>query len=114
MQSTAGLTREQRGRYHDDGFVRLPGFASREVCERMLERVIEIARAHAAGEPGAPGLVLPEANLAGSTGDPEDSGSEPVLMSPGDLLLFDSHLMHRSTDNESAGIRAAMVYHFAA
>jgi hypothetical protein len=72
MQSTGGLTRQQRGRYHDDGFVRLPGFASREVCERMLERVIEIARAHAAGEPGAPGLVLPEANLAGSTGDPED------------------------------------------
>lgn len=234
MQSTGGLTREQRGRYHDDGFVRLPGFAPREVCQRMLERVIEIARAHAAGEPGAPGLVLPEANLAGSTGDPEDrvskifrlhrdgvfadvagsrgltdlladligaridcflsqfifknpgawgqpwhqdsfyfrlepprpivgawlavteatlhngclhvlpgshheavhrhepdrrpganfgyveivdhdmSGSEPVLMSPGDLLLFDSHLMHRSTDNQSAGIRAAMVYHFAA
>lgn len=42
------------------------------------------------------------------------SGSEPVLMSPGDLLLFDSHLMHRSTDNGSSGIRAAMVYHYAA
>jgi hypothetical protein len=37
----------------------------------------------------------------------------PVLMSPGDLLVFDSHLMHRSTDNESEGIRAAMVFHFA-
>ena len=35
-------------------------------------------------------------------------------MSPGDLLVFDSHLMHRSTDNESVGIRAAMVYHYAA
>ena len=35
-------------------------------------------------------------------------------MDPGDLLLFDSHLMHRSTDNESDGIRAAMVYHYAA
>lgn len=76
MQSTGGLTREQRGRYHDDGFVRLPGFAPREVCQRMLDRVIEIARAHAAGEPGAPGLVLPEANLAGSTGDPEDHVSK--------------------------------------
>jgi phytanoyl-CoA hydroxylase len=46
--------------------------------------------------------------------DHDMSSSEPVLMSPGDLLLFDSHLMHRSTDNESPGIRAAMVYHYAA
>jgi hypothetical protein len=28
--------------------------------------------------------------------------------------VFDSHLMHRSTDNVSAGLRAAMVFHFAA
>ena len=28
--------------------------------------------------------------------------------------MFDSHLMHRSTDNGSAGIRAAMVFHVAA
>jgi ectoine hydroxylase-related dioxygenase (phytanoyl-CoA dioxygenase family) len=34
-------------------------------------------------------------------------------MEPGDLLLFHSHLMHRSTDNESAHGRAAMVYHYA-
>jgi ectoine hydroxylase-related dioxygenase (phytanoyl-CoA dioxygenase family) len=40
--------------------------------------------------------------------------SVPVLMDPGDLLLFDSHLMHRSTDNVSSGLRAAMVYHYAA
>ncbi len=40
--------------------------------------------------------------------------SEPVLMDPGDLLLFDSHLMHRSTDNAASGLRAAMVYHYAA
>lgn len=45
--------------------------------------------------------------------DHDMSGAEPVLMSPGDLLVFDSHLMHRSTDNESEGIRAAMVFHFA-
>jgi ectoine hydroxylase-related dioxygenase (phytanoyl-CoA dioxygenase family) len=38
----------------------------------------------------------------------------PVLMDPGDLLLFDSHLMHRSTNNDSDGIRAAMVFHAAA
>jgi phytanoyl-CoA hydroxylase len=46
--------------------------------------------------------------------DHDMSESEPVLMHPGDLLVFDSHLMHRSTDNESSGIRAAMVYHYAA
>ena len=46
--------------------------------------------------------------------DHDAAASEPVLMEPGDLLVFDSHLMHRSTDNESAGIRAAMVYHYAA
>jgi ectoine hydroxylase-related dioxygenase (phytanoyl-CoA dioxygenase family) len=34
-----------------------------------------------------------------------------VCMRPGDLLVFDSHLMHRSTDNVSNRIRAAMVYH---
>lgn len=46
--------------------------------------------------------------------DHDMSGAVPVLMNPGDLLVFDSHLMHRSTDNDSDGIRAAMVFHFAA
>jgi ectoine hydroxylase-related dioxygenase (phytanoyl-CoA dioxygenase family) len=46
--------------------------------------------------------------------DHPTEASEPVLMDPGDLLVFDSHLMHRSTDNESDGCRAAMVYHYAA
>ena len=46
--------------------------------------------------------------------DHDMTGSEPVLMGPGDVLVFDSHLMHRSTDNESGSIRAAMVYHYAA
>jgi ectoine hydroxylase-related dioxygenase (phytanoyl-CoA dioxygenase family) len=45
--------------------------------------------------------------------DHDMSGSVPVLMQPGDLLLFDSHLMHRSTDNETDGVRAAMVFHYA-
>ncbi len=45
--------------------------------------------------------------------DHDTDGSVPVLMDPGDLLVFDSHLMHRSTDNQSDGIRAAMVFHFA-
>ncbi len=35
--------------------------------------------------------------------DHDMAASVPVLMDPGDLLLFDSHLMHRSTDNESDG-----------
>src|SRR5436305_10988407 len=37
--------------------------------------------------------------------------STPVLMEAGDLLVFDSHLMHRSTDNVADGLRAASVYH---
>ena len=40
------------------------------------------------------------------------SGERPVPMAPGDLLIFHSHLMHRSKDNNSSAIRAAMVYHF--
>jgi phytanoyl-CoA hydroxylase len=44
--------------------------------------------------------------------DHDMGAAVPVLMEPGDLLLFDSHLMHRSTDNHSRGIRAAMVYHY--
>ena len=46
--------------------------------------------------------------------DYDTSGAVPVLMNPGDLLIFDSHLMHKSTDNVSDGIRAAMVFHSAA
>jgi phytanoyl-CoA hydroxylase len=231
---TEGLTREERAEYDERGFVRLRGFTGPGVCERMLERVVGLARAHAGGDRAAPGLVLPEANLADAGGNPEDlvskifrlhrdgvfaafaadprvtgplvdligprldcflsqfifknpgawgqpwhqdsfyfpfeparpivgawlavteatfengclhvlpgshrepvhehvpdrrpnanfgyveivdhdmAAAEPVLMDPGDLLLFDSHLMHRSTDNESAGIRAAMVFHYAA
>jgi phytanoyl-CoA hydroxylase len=44
--------------------------------------------------------------------DHDMQGAVPVLMEPGDLLVFHSHLMHRSTDNVSDGIRAAMVYHY--
>lgn len=40
-------------------------------------------------------------------------GAVPVYLQPGDLLVFHSHLMHRSTDNDSAELRAAMVYHYA-
>ena len=44
--------------------------------------------------------------------DYDMSNSVPVLMQVGDLLVFHSHLMHCSTDNESKGIRAAMVWHY--
>lgn len=56
----------------------------------------------------------PEANL-GYTEivDMDFAGAQQVLMDAGDLLVFDSHLMHRSTDNVSDGRRAAMVYHYA-
>jgi phytanoyl-CoA hydroxylase len=45
--------------------------------------------------------------------DHDLSGAVPVLLEPGDLLLFDSHLMHFSSDNISNGVRAAMVFHYA-
>ena len=44
--------------------------------------------------------------------DHDMSGERPVTMAPGDLLIFHSHLMHRSKDNNSSAIRAAMGYHF--
>lgn len=44
--------------------------------------------------------------------DHDMSGAETVLLQAGDLLLFHSHLMHCSTDNESKTRRAAMVYHY--
>jgi ectoine hydroxylase-related dioxygenase (phytanoyl-CoA dioxygenase family) len=46
--------------------------------------------------------------------DHDMSNEVAVLMEPGDLLLFHSHLMHKSTDNVSNGIRAAMVWHYTA
>jgi phytanoyl-CoA hydroxylase len=38
----------------------------------------------------------------------------PVLMQPGDLLIFHSHLLHRSVDNLGVARREAMVLHYAA
>ena len=43
--------------------------------------------------------------------DHDMSNQQPVFMNAGDLLVFDSHLMHCSIDNRSPGIRAAMVFH---
>ncbi len=45
--------------------------------------------------------------------DHDMATARPVLMKAGDLLLFHSHLMHRSTDNLASEERAAMVYHYA-
>lgn len=45
--------------------------------------------------------------------DHDMSGEVPVLLRPGDLLVFHGHLMHKSTDNRSPRMRAAMVYHYA-
>lgn len=46
--------------------------------------------------------------------DHDMSDAVPVLMQPGDLLVFHSHLMHKSTDHEAGGVRAAMVFHYTA
>ena len=45
--------------------------------------------------------------------DHDLSTAVPVEMTTGDVLLFDSYLMHFSTDNASSRPRAAMVYHYA-
>lgn len=45
--------------------------------------------------------------------DYDTSAEIAVLMQPGDLLVFHSHLFHRSTDNDSDTSRLAMVYHLA-
>ena len=44
--------------------------------------------------------------------DHDMRGEIPVLLEAGDLLVFHGHLMHKSTDNRSLGMRAAMVYHY--
>ena len=42
----------------------------------------------------------------------DTSQEQQMLMAAGDLLVFHCHLRHRSTDNVSDGMRAAMVYHY--
>lgn len=44
--------------------------------------------------------------------DHDMAGATPVLMQPGDLLVFHSYLMHRSEDNKAQTRRSAMVYHY--
>lgn len=45
--------------------------------------------------------------------DYDFSRAEPVLMEPGDVLIFHSFLMHKSDDNTSRDRRSALVYHYA-
>lgn len=42
----------------------------------------------------------------------DEEDAIPVLMQPGDLLVFHSYLLHKSVDNMGRGRRAAMVYHY--
>src|SRR4051812_18674759 len=51
---------EQRESYDRNGFFRIEGFADRATGDRMLERVIELARRAHAGEDIAPAFVLGE------------------------------------------------------
>ena len=44
--------------------------------------------------------------------DHDMSAKIPVEMEPGDVLVFDSHLMHMSTDNATDELRAALVCHY--
>ena len=46
--------------------------------------------------------------------DHDTSAAGPVLLNPGDLIVFHSHLFHKSSDNTADFMRAAMVYHFGA
>lgn len=42
----------------------------------------------------------------------DENEAATVLMKPGDLLVFNSFLLHRSVDNCGGSRRAAMVYHY--
>ncbi|MEY2883608.1 MAG: hypothetical protein RL490_1332 [Pseudomonadota bacterium] len=42
----------------------------------------------------------------------DEGAAVPVIMAPGDLLVFHSYLMHKSVDNASNRRRLAMVYHY--
>lgn len=44
--------------------------------------------------------------------EPDLQAAVPVPMGAGDVLVFDGHLLHRSTDNHSQFLRAAVVSHY--
>jgi hypothetical protein len=106
------VTDAHRRSWQANGFYRIDGFAPPEVGQAMLADVLPGSHAEPVHE------HVPDRRPGANYGyveivDHDTGRAEPVLMAPGDLLVFDSHLMHRSTDNESDGIRAAMVFHFA-
>ncbi|MDO9337109.1 MAG: phytanoyl-CoA dioxygenase family protein [Caulobacter sp.] len=61
--------------------------------------------------------VVPDARPGANFGymevvDHDFSRAEPVLMAPGDVLIFHSFLMHKSNDNTADERRSALVYHY--
>ncbi|MEI9992972.1 MAG: phytanoyl-CoA dioxygenase family protein [Rhizomicrobium sp.] len=97
--------------------------------DRMPQVGIWLATSRATVENGclfvAPGSHLepihphvPDARPGANLGyvevvDYDFSRAVPVLMEPGDVLVFHSFLMHKSNDNVSAARRSALVYHYA-
>src|SRR5207248_7147739 len=71
QRAAPSLSAEQQSGWQRDGFFRIEGFADKGTCAAMLERVVEIARAAAAGDDVHPALILPEANLKGREAAPE-------------------------------------------
>ncbi len=62
--------------------------------------------------------VVPDARPGSNFGylevvDYDFEEAHPVLMEPGDVLIFHSFLMHKSNDNTSNERRSALVYHYA-
>ena len=72
--TTSLLTDEQRRSWNERGFFRIDGFADAELCTRMFDEVVEIARRYARGERVTPAWITPEQNLReeGRTGNPEE------------------------------------------
>src|SRR5262245_26332127 len=69
------LTQAELDQFEEQGFVRLRGFADATTCQAMLDDVIAVTRAQAEGTPEPEALVLPEANLVGRDGTPEELAS---------------------------------------
>lgn len=89
MPTAHGLTTDEKAHYDEHGYVRLDRFADPDLCRRMLDRVVEVTRARADGTatPGsAVGLVLPEANLAGRTGRPEELAAKVFSLHRDDVF----------------------------
>lgn len=68
----AMLSAEERSAWRRAGFFIRRGFAREPTMRRMLERVVELCRAHATGGDVTPALVLPEARGNPNARAPED------------------------------------------